>query len=134
MAAASLVSGQNDRFLFLVKSLDQLADKPSTSQRMIDGAQNHTLRAESFQPANSCPYGGKLALFPIRIQYHVSRIEFRRISNGFRSGAQNDARDADTRMARHGNQMFKESAFAVGQQGFRSSHPAGSAGGEDNGG
>ena len=100
---------------------------------MIHRTENDSFGPEIFHAAYPRANGRQLTLLPIWIQDDYGFIEFGDRADFVGAGAQHDARNDDARMPRNLNQMFQERAFAVGKQRFRSSHPARSAGGENDG-
>src|ERR1019366_3549232 len=134
MTAAPFVHRKNDDFLILVKPCNQAADQSCGHQRVIDRTEQYPVRFDSRQAAQARANGGELPLPPAGIQYDYGRVELGHGTNLFGARAQDDARQANARMACNMEQVFEECGLAVGKQRFRSSHPAGGAGGKDDGG
>src|SRR3982074_1733889 len=130
MAAPPVMNGQNDGFGIQIKLCNQIADQPCTHERMIDGTQNDPLGFDPLQAADPRADGRQLALLPTRIHNDQGGVQLRDRANLLRARAEHDASHANARVSRDLNQMFEKSSFAVGKQRLRSSHPAGSAGGE----
>src|SRR6266853_6829087 len=134
MAAAAIVGGKNNGLLLFVKPFHQIADQERTHQGMNDWTEYNPVGIDSLQTSQARAYGGKLPVFPLRVQYNERRIEFRNCPDHFSARAQYDTRHANPRMARNLDQMFEKGPFAIGKQCFRSSHPARGACREDNSG
>src|SRR6266850_2680849 len=133
MATPPVMNGQHDGFGIQIKLCNQIADQPRTDEWMIDRAENDPLGFDSLQASYPRADGRQLALLPTRIHNDQGGVQLRDRANLLRARAEHDAGHADPRVSRDLNQMFEKCSFAVGKQRFRSSHPAGSAGGEDYG-
>src|SRR6266481_2088807 len=133
MAAPPVMNGQNDGFGIQIKLRHQISDQPCTHERMIDRAQNDPLGFDALQASYPRADGRQLALLSARIHNDQGGVQLRDRTNLLCARAEHDASDANARVSRDLNQMFEKSAFAVGKQRLRSSHPAGSAGGENDG-
>src|SRR5882672_3881395 len=131
MAAPPVMNGQNDGFGIQIKLRHQIADQPCTHERMIDRAENDPFGFDPLKAADPRADGRQLALLPTRIHNHQGGVQLCDRANLLRARAEHDASHANARVSRDLNQMFEKSSFAVGKQRFRSSHPAGSPGGEN---
>ncbi len=134
MAAPPIVSGQDDGFAARIKLTDQIAHQPGAHERMIDRAENDSIGFDALEAPYPLADRRQLALLPILVQNDHRDFQVRDRTDLLGARAKHDAGHSDARIACYLNQVFEESAFAVGKQRFRSAHPAGSAGGENDGG
>src|ERR1700751_5961271 len=100
---------------------------------MINGAENNSVRRMSWKAADCRVDGGKLTLGPIGINDDHARVECQFRADFCSVRPEYDARNADARETRGGDNMFDKSECLNGNEGFGLAHSSGFAGSENSG-